>query len=68
MFVENLFLLVYANMPYIAQQRNLTPAYVNDGLIELVGFRDGWHGLALLTPNGHGTRLAQVSYFVFWHC
>lgn len=43
-----------------SKKRNLTPAYVNDGLIELVGFRDGWHGLALLTPNGHGTRLAQA--------
>lgn len=43
-----------------SRQRKLTPAYVNDGLIELVGFRDGWHGLALYTPNGHGTRLAQA--------
>ncbi|KAH7286357.1 hypothetical protein KP509_32G003300 [Ceratopteris richardii] len=41
-------------------ERQLTPAYVNDGLIEIVGFRDGWHGLALLTPKGHGTRLAQA--------
>jgi diacylglycerol kinase (ATP) len=40
--------------------KNLTPAYVNDGLIELVGFKDGWHGLMLLAPNGHGRRLAQV--------
>ncbi|KAI5057771.1 hypothetical protein GOP47_0027786 [Adiantum capillus-veneris] len=43
-----------------SRERKLTPAYVNDGLIELVGFRDGWHGFALLTPNGHGTRLAQA--------
>lgn len=43
-----------------SRQRKLTRAYVNDGLIELVGFRDGWHGLALLTPNGHGTRIAQA--------
>eukprot|EP00250_Pteridium_aquilinum_P026292 c32799_g1_i1 orf=222-1805(-) len=43
-----------------SKERKLTPTYVNDGLIELVGFRDGWHGLALLTPNGHGTRIAQA--------
>jgi len=41
-------------------QRDLTPPYVDDGLIEVVGFRDAWHGLVLLSPNGHGTRLAQV--------
>jgi len=33
---------------------------VDDGLFEVVGFRDAWHGLVLLAPNGHGTRLAQV--------
>ena len=43
-------------------QRDLTAPYVDDGLIEVVGFRDAWHGLILLAPNGHGTRLAQVSY------
>ncbi|KAK4803718.1 hypothetical protein SAY86_003535 [Trapa natans] len=42
-------------------QRDLTPPYVDDGLIEIVGFRNAWHGLVLLTPNGHGTRLAQTS-------
>jgi diacylglycerol kinase (ATP) len=41
-------------------QRDLTPPYVDDGLLEIVGFRDGWHGLVLLAPKGHGTRLAQV--------
>jgi diacylglycerol kinase (ATP) len=41
-------------------QRDLTAPYVDDGLIEVVGFRDAWHGLILLAPNGHGTRLAQV--------
>jgi diacylglycerol kinase (ATP) len=45
-------------------QRDLTPPYVDDGLIEVVGFRDAWHGLVLLTPNGHGTRLAQVSTYI----
>jgi hypothetical protein len=43
-------------------QRDLTAPYVDDGLIEVVGFRDAWHGLILLAPNGHGTRLAQVNY------
>ena len=41
-------------------QRDLTPPYVDDGEIEIVGFRNAWHGLVLLSPNGHGTRLAQV--------
>ncbi|KAL0917374.1 hypothetical protein M5K25_012428 [Dendrobium thyrsiflorum] len=41
-------------------QRDLTPPYVDDGLLEVVGFRDAWHGLVLLAPNGHGTRLAQA--------
>jgi len=46
---------------YLGQiQRDFTPPYVDDGLIEVVGFRDAWHGLVLLAPNGHGTRLAQV--------
>ncbi|KAK2985917.1 hypothetical protein RJ640_008133 [Escallonia rubra] len=40
--------------------KDLTPPYVDDGLIEIVGFRDAWHGLVLLAPNGHGTRLAQA--------
>ncbi|KAI4322870.1 hypothetical protein L6164_022521 [Bauhinia variegata] len=40
---------------------DLTPPYVDDGLIEVVGFRNAWHGLVLLAPNGHGTRLAQAS-------
>nr|AAG23128.1 calmodulin-binding diacylglycerol kinase [Solanum lycopersicum] len=40
--------------------RDLTPPFVNDGLLEVVGFRDAWHGLVLLAPKGHGTRLAQA--------
>ncbi|XP_052208036.1 diacylglycerol kinase 5-like isoform X2 [Diospyros lotus] len=40
--------------------RDLTPPFVDDGLLEIVGFKDAWHGLALLTPNGHGIRLAQA--------
>lgn len=42
------------------RDRDLTPPYVDDGLIEVVGFRDAWHGLVLLAPKGHGTRLAQA--------
>ena len=34
---------------------------MDDGLIEIVGFRNAWHGLVLLAPNGHGTRLGQVT-------
>ncbi|XP_078171231.1 diacylglycerol kinase 1-like [Carex rostrata] len=42
------------------RERDLTAPYVDDGLLEIVGFKDGWHGLVLLTPKGHGTRLAQA--------
>lgn len=49
---------------FCALQRDLTPPYVDDGLFEIVGFRNAWHGLVLLTPNGHGTRLAQVKFYV----
>ncbi|KAL8511079.1 hypothetical protein ACS0TY_017774 [Phlomoides rotata] len=42
------------------RDRDLTPPYVDDGLLEVVGFKDAWHGLVLLAPNGHGTRLAQA--------
>ncbi|XP_038691168.1 diacylglycerol kinase 5-like isoform X2 [Tripterygium wilfordii] len=41
--------------------RDLTAPYIDDGLIEIVGFRNAWHGLVLLAPSGHGTRLAQAS-------
>ncbi|CAN4103388.1 unnamed protein product [Withania somnifera] len=40
--------------------RDLTPPFVDDGLLEIVGFRDAWHGLVLLAPKGHGMRLAQA--------
>ncbi|XP_022142919.1 diacylglycerol kinase 5-like isoform X1 [Momordica charantia] len=43
-----------------SRDRDLTPSYVDDGLIEIVGFRNAWHGLVLLTPNGHGTCLGQA--------
>ncbi|KAK9284958.1 hypothetical protein L1049_024140 [Liquidambar formosana] len=42
------------------RDRDLTPPFVDDGLLEVVGFRDAWHGLVLFAPNGHGTRLAQA--------
>ncbi|XP_030546307.1 diacylglycerol kinase 5-like isoform X2 [Rhodamnia argentea] len=44
---------------------DFTPPYVDDGLIEVVGFRDAWHGLLLLAPSGHGTRLAQAQRIHF---
>ncbi|XP_054813789.1 diacylglycerol kinase 5-like isoform X2 [Prosopis cineraria] len=43
----------------------LTPPFVDDGLLEIVGFRDAWHGLALLAPNGHGRRLGQAHRICF---
>ncbi|KAJ3696063.1 hypothetical protein LUZ60_001440 [Juncus effusus] len=42
------------------RDRDLTAPFVDDGLLEIVGFKDGWHGLVLLSPKGHGTRLAQA--------
>lgn len=45
---------------FVDLQRDLTSPFVDDGLLEVVGFRDAWHGLVLLAPKGHGTRLAQV--------
>ncbi|RWR88092.1 Diacylglycerol kinase [Cinnamomum micranthum f. kanehirae] len=42
------------------RDRGLTEPFVDDGLFEVVGFRDAWHGLVLLAPKGHGTRLAQA--------
>ncbi|KAJ8527698.1 hypothetical protein K7X08_015149 [Anisodus acutangulus] len=46
-------------------RRDLTPPYVDDGLLEVVGFRDAWHCLILFTPGGHGTRLAQANIIRF---
>ncbi|EPS62071.1 hypothetical protein M569_12716, partial [Genlisea aurea] len=43
-----------------SRDRDLTPPFVDDGLLEIVGFKDAWHGLILLAPKGHGTRLAQA--------
>ncbi|KAI3981415.1 hypothetical protein MKX01_021538 [Papaver californicum] len=48
-----------------SRDRDLTAPYVDDGLIEVVGFRDAWHGLVLLAPKGHGTRLAQAHIIRF---
>ncbi|KAL6538245.1 Diacylglycerol kinase 5 [Orobanche gracilis] len=42
------------------RDRDLSPPFVDDGLLEIVGFKDAWHGLVLLAPNGHGARLAQA--------
>uniref|UniRef100_A0A7N1A4W3 diacylglycerol kinase (ATP) n=1 Tax=Kalanchoe fedtschenkoi TaxID=63787 RepID=A0A7N1A4W3_KALFE len=42
------------------RDRGLTPPFVDDHFIEVVGFRDAWHGLVLLSKKGHGTRLAQA--------
>ncbi|GMJ06441.1 diacylglycerol kinase 5 [Hibiscus trionum] len=40
--------------------KDFTLPYVDDGLLEVVGFRNAWHGLVCLAPKGHGTRLAQA--------
>ncbi|KAL0405781.1 UNVERIFIED_CONTAM: Diacylglycerol kinase [Sesamum latifolium] len=41
-------------------KKGFTPPYVDDGLLEVVGFKDAWHGLVLLAPKGHGRRIAQA--------
>ncbi|XP_060205881.1 diacylglycerol kinase 1-like isoform X1 [Lycium barbarum] len=46
-------------------ERDLTAPYVDDCLLEVVGFRNAWHGLVLLAPRGHGTRLAQANRIRF---
>ncbi|KAJ0017145.1 hypothetical protein Pint_11746 [Pistacia integerrima] len=48
-------------MKDVDKSSGLTSPSVDDGLIEIVGFRDAWHGLVLLAPNEHGTRLAQAN-------
>lgn len=50
------------NISFMYIQRGLTEPFVDDGLLEVVGFRDAWHGLVLYAPKGHGTRLAQVMF------
>ncbi|CAM8955852.1 unnamed protein product [Rhodiola kirilowii] len=47
------------------RDRGLTPPFVDDHFIEVVGFRDAWHGLVLLSKKGHGTRLAQAQRIRF---
>ncbi|KAK2973298.1 hypothetical protein RJ640_029748 [Escallonia rubra] len=44
----------------------LSPPYVDDGLIDVVGFQNIFHGLVLFTSKGHGTRLAQVEFLCIW--
>ncbi|XP_078436748.1 diacylglycerol kinase 5-like [Wolffia australiana] len=46
--------------PKKRRDRDLTEPLVDDGLLEVVGFKDAWHGLVLLSSKGHGTRLAQA--------
>ncbi|KAF2283163.1 hypothetical protein GH714_043493 [Hevea brasiliensis] len=36
------------------RDRDLTPPYVDDGLLEVVGFRDAWHGLVCLLQMDMG--------------
>ncbi|GFP89541.1 diacylglycerol kinase 5 [Phtheirospermum japonicum] len=46
------------------RDRDLTPPFVDDGQLEIVGFRDAWHGLVLFAPKGHGRRLAQLKFLI----
>ncbi|KAF9611507.1 hypothetical protein IFM89_032553, partial [Coptis chinensis] len=47
------------------RDRDLTAPFVDDGFLEVVGFKDAWHGLVLYAPKGHGTRLAQAHGICF---
>ncbi|XP_037496410.1 diacylglycerol kinase 5 isoform X7 [Jatropha curcas] len=42
------------------RDRDLIPSYVDDGLLEIVGFRDDLLGLLQLGPSRRGTRIAQA--------
>ncbi|KAL6329601.1 hypothetical protein AAG906_022566 [Vitis piasezkii] len=43
------------------KERNFTSSFVDDGLLEIIGFRDSWHAEKFLPLNCHGTRLAHDS-------
>ncbi|KAJ9686948.1 hypothetical protein PVL29_015694 [Vitis rotundifolia] len=47
------------------QRRNFTASYVDDQLLEVIGFKDAWHGEDFLPLDTHGTRLAQVDRIQF---
>ncbi|WJZ99932.1 hypothetical protein VitviT2T_018337 [Vitis vinifera] len=47
------------------QKRNFTASYVDDQLLEVIGFKDAWHGEDFLPLDIHGTRLAQVDRIQF---
>ena len=42
-------------------QRNFKDPFVNDGLLEVICFRDAWHGDDFLPSKDWGECLAQVS-------
>ena len=42
-------------------QRNFKDPFVNDGLLEVICFRDAWHGNDFLPSKERGQCLAQVS-------
>ncbi|RVW24648.1 Diacylglycerol kinase 6 [Vitis vinifera] len=50
------------------KERNFTSSFVDDGLLEIIGFRDSWHAKKFLPLNCHGTRLAQVHQIRFELC
>ncbi|KAL6322365.1 hypothetical protein AAG906_007918 [Vitis piasezkii] len=39
------------------KERNFTSSFVDDGLLEIIGFRDSWHAEKFLPLNCHGTCL-----------
>eukprot|EP00850_Spirogloea_muscicola_P023901 SM000402S15229 [mRNA] locus=s402:16795:19941:- [translate_table: standard] len=49
----------YGGWPLIAQN-SWVEARVNDGLLELVGLRGGWHTVVVMWKWTHATRLAQA--------
>lgn len=45
-------------------QHGFGPATVDDGLLEVVAFTDGWHTAAVMAKAAHGRRLVQVSHSI----
>uniref|UniRef100_F6HJM0 Diacylglycerol kinase 6 n=1 Tax=Vitis vinifera TaxID=29760 RepID=F6HJM0_VITVI len=55
-------------LPRRKKERNFTSSFVDNELLEIIGFRDSCHEEKFLPLNGHGTRLAQVHQIHFELC
>ncbi|KAJ9680272.1 hypothetical protein PVL29_019551 [Vitis rotundifolia] len=50
------------------RERKFTASFVDDQLLEVIGFRDAWHVDKFLPLNAHGIRLAQAQRIRFELC